>query len=371
MRIAIANPTGGGLSGGYQKYLNRLVPELARHPSVASLGVFVPPSLTGRLDPAVPIDPVESGSWTAAIERFGADVVFIPTARVVRVGALPVVTMMRNMEPVTVPFAGNTVGESLRNVGRAITAFRACHSADRVIAVSEYVATFLRRRWRVSAEQIGVVPHGVDPPRDATLWRRPQRLVDPDALFLFTAGSIRPARGLVTAIDAFAQLSPHHAQLRLVIAGQPTPDAEAHFAYLRARAAAAGVGHRVDWVGSLVGDEMAWCYGHAVAFVMTSRAEACPNVALEALSHGCLVVSTHRDPMPEFFGDAAVYTARDDDAGALGDALKRVVAAPDQFAGLRQAAVERAARYTWAETARRTISELVRAVELTSARRVA
>ena len=362
MRIAIANPTGGGLSGGYQKYLNRLVPELSDHPAVSALRVFVPTALTGRLRADLPVESVNANDWARAVREFGADVVFVPTARVVRVAGLPLVTMMRNMEPVTVPFAGNTWTESLRNLGRAAVALRACHSADAVIAVSEYVGTFLRERWHVGAERIAVVPHGVDPPQPPGRWHRPAQLPHASAPFLFTAGSIRPARGLRSALDAFGRLASDHSDLRLVIAGEPTPDAVEYARTLRARAAELDVSDRVDWVGNLAPAEMAWCFGHALVFIMSSRAEACPNIALEALSHGCLVVSTPRPPMPEFFGDAAVYAHAQDDAAALCEALGHVLRDPDRFAPLRRAAMLRASRYTWGETARRTVEELERVV---------
>ena len=91
---------------------------------------------------------------------------------------------------------------------------------------------------------------------------------------------------------------------------------------------------------------------------MTSRAEACPNVVLEAMSYGCPCVSVRRDPMPEFFGDAAVYVARDDDAEALSDALCGVLEAPERAALLRRRAISRASLYTWSMTALRTVEEL-------------
>ena len=52
---------------------------------------------------------------------------------------------------------------------------------------------------------------------------------------------------------------------------------------------------------------MAEAFRRCAAFVMTSRAEACPNTALEAMSCGCAIVSVDRAPMPEFFGEAALY----------------------------------------------------------------
>jgi glycosyltransferase involved in cell wall biosynthesis len=361
MRVAIANPTAGGISGGYQKYLNRLVPAIAADARLSALRVFVPAAVTGRLQENLPLESVSAGEWSRRVGDFKPDVLFVPTARVLRVAGVPRVTMLRNMEPLTVPFGGNSVGESLRNIARAIVAFRACRSADRVIAVSDYVREFLHERWRVPDDRIGVVRHGVDAPAPPSSWRQPARLSDPHGPFLFTAGSIRPARGLRTAIAAFADVASRHPQLRLLIAGDPTPDSAAHVRRLHQQSERLGVAPRIEWLGGLGTDEMSWCYGHAIAFLMASRAEACPNIALEALSHGCVVVSTPRPPMPEFFGDAAVYADRIDDAMSLAGAMDVVLRAPEQHARLQELARQRASRYTWEAAAKLTIDELGRA----------
>jgi len=52
---------------------------------------------------------------------------------------------------------------------------------------------------------------------------------------------------------------------------------------------------------------------------------------------------------------------------SLSDAIQLVLQAPQRFAGLKEEARKRAARYTWKVTARRTIEELERAIEQRSA----
>lgn len=37
MRIAIINITGGGISGGYRKYLRNVIPRMATHPDIESI----------------------------------------------------------------------------------------------------------------------------------------------------------------------------------------------------------------------------------------------------------------------------------------------------------------------------------------------
>ena len=52
MRVAIVNLTGGGLSGGYVKYLDSLLPLLAAHPDMDRLDVLSPEAIRARLSNA-------------------------------------------------------------------------------------------------------------------------------------------------------------------------------------------------------------------------------------------------------------------------------------------------------------------------------
>jgi glycosyltransferase involved in cell wall biosynthesis len=112
------------------------------------------------------------------------------------------------------------------------------------------------------------------------------------------------------------------------------------------------------WAGQLDPLEMSWCFGNCGAFVMTSRAEACPNTLLEAMSHGCLVVSTDRPPMPEFLEDSAAYYQAGSGAD-LGRKLEMALQATEEEKAKRRArAAARAREFDWRITAERTLSEL-------------
>ena len=69
--------------------------------------------------------------------------------------------------------------------------------------------------------------------------------------------------------------------MRIAIAGKADRSAGAYETRMRRLAARLGVADAIVWAGHLAPEEMAWAYDHCAAFVVTSRAEACPNVALE------------------------------------------------------------------------------------------
>jgi len=367
MRLAIVNVTAGNFSGGYVKYLHRLLPLLGADRRVERLDVFVPSHACTNLS----LYSVPLRTWPEGDSLWGfralkhqlrvanPDVVFVPTARWIGCGGIPVVTMVRNMEPLEVPFAGNSVAASVKNVMRALVARRACERSTRVIAVSNHVRDFLVDRWRVDRRKIGVVYHGVERIVECVPPRRPSALATREtAPFVFTAGSIRPARGLEDVVEAFAAVRDLYPRVSLVIAGESDRDTRAYRARLTRRANELRITDRIVWTGSLSPPEMWWCLDACVAFVMTSRSEACPNTVLEAMSRGCLGISVDHPPMPEFFGATALYY-RAGEVTVLAGHLSTVLAAEaGSLSALRAAAVRRAAEFEWETTANRTIAEL-------------
>jgi glycogen(starch) synthase len=296
----------------------------------------------------------------AEVARAQPDVVFLPTARWIQIDGVPSVVMVRNMEPLTVPFDGNTWVESLRNLARARVAGAACRRASRVIAVSQHVRRFLLHSWHVPPERVGVVYHGISPAGPGP-GSRPVAL-EGRSRFLFTAGSIRPARGLEDAIAALPAVLRQNPGQSLVIAGAADASGKPYAARMVRLARDLGVDGAVTWAGQLTPEEMAWAYHHCDAFIVTSRVEACPNVALEAMSHGARIVSTSQDPMPEFFGQAAAYyTPRD--PGELAAHVNALLSSPDHAALRAAEGASRAATFTWERTADHTIRELHRAAE--------
>jgi glycosyltransferase involved in cell wall biosynthesis len=359
MNIALVVLTGGRVSGGFAKYLDRMLPLLRARPEIEAVTVWVPPQMAGRDSRTWPSsDPFRGFTQLRhAIEADAPDVVFIPTARRLRVGGIPVVTMVRNMEPLEVPFEGNGPAEMLRNIGRAWEARSSSRNSDRVIAVSKHVRDFLTGRWGLPADRIGVVYHGVDPAGGMEGAPRQLRALG-GAPFLFTAGSIRAARGLEDVLHAMPGLP---AEYRLVIAGNV--DSRRYERKIQLLARQLGVESRVIWAGHLNREEMAWCFRQARAFVMTSRAEACPNIVLEAMAEGAISVSTDHPPMPEFFGDSALYY-RERDAQSLTAVLISAFEASDHVREQwRETARLRARAFTWEATARGTVLELQKAIE--------
>jgi glycosyltransferase involved in cell wall biosynthesis len=372
MNLAIVNPTSGGLSGGYRKYLQRVVPLIEKHPNIHKIAVYVPQQMEGCFDSFTknwlswPNDDQKRGfAWLKKdVGQFSPDVIFIPTARYVNFGNIPTMLMVRNMEPLIVPFGGNPLPEAIRNIGRAYSAKKACFKAARIIAVSNHVKDFLVRRWTIKPGRIGVVYHGVDFPGVLSFPEMPSFLQSQGGCrFIFTAGSIRPARGLEDVIDAHGLLCKDMKDIKLIIGGSNDPGMESYKSELDRLIAKRGTSAYVIWAGSLSADEMDWCYRHCEAFVMTSRAEACPNIVLEAMSHGCISVSTQTSPMPEFFDDSAALYYPPKDFSTLSRQIQVALSMKqNEREAMSLAAKATASKFSWEICAKKTVDELQKAL---------
>lgn len=367
MKLAVVNLTRTGMSGGYRKYLQELLPRLARHSSIEEIHVFIRPELIPFIATSIPAThchPCEDtlagrGQLKKTLLKLSPDVVFFPSLRGVKSNGFPSVFMIQNMEPLALPVGGNNWRESLKNLARRHAAKTVCNGADRVLAVSDYVKDFLVTNWHIPLDKIGVVYHGADNVPDSSDWAKPKAIPSEwMGNFLFTAGSIRPARGIEDLIKAISLLASAGMRLSLVIAGTADQSSLSYERKMKSLAQSLEVQGQIIWTGQLSSAEMSWCYTHAGIFVMTSRVEACPNIALEAMVHGARCIAADNPPLPEFFKNAALYY-RPGDSQSLAAAINTFQASsPELNRDLRKRALVYAAQFTWDKTAEITIKEL-------------
>lgn len=96
-------------------------------------------------------------------------------------------------------------------------------------------------------------------------------------------------------------------------------------------------------------------YENAAVFVYSSLYEGFGIPPLEAMSHGCPVITTRGGSLPEVVGDAAEIF----DAGsgeALAWALERVLFSESRRAELKSRGFQRVKRFTWATCATQTLN---------------
>ena len=138
----------------------------------------------------------------------------------------------------------------------------------------------------------------------------------------------------------------------LVITGYPTAYEEG----LRARA-----GSRVRLVGWVDDATLAGLYRMAICLVFPSLAEGFGLPVLEAMRRGLPVACSNTSSLPEVAGEAALYFDPTDTASITG-AVDRIMGDRRLREQLSAAGEEQARKFSWSETAARTLESYQRAL---------
>ncbi len=102
-------------------------------------------------------------------------------------------------------------------------------------------------------------------------------------------------------------------------------------------------------MGRVSDEELVALYRGAAAYVDATLYEGFGFQPLEAMACGAPVVASSSTSIPEVVGDAAVLVDPRN-AGALADALARVLEEDGLAADLRRRGLERAREFTWDRT---------------------
>ena len=227
-------------------------------------------------------------------------------------------------------------------------------NVDALIVPSEATKRDVERYLKVPAEKLHVTPWGVD----LRFRPVPESEVAPvlrrysiDAPYIFYVGSIEPRKNLGVLLRAFARLRPSRPDLQLVIGGRPAWKHEAFFA----EAAQLELEDSVRFTGFVADSDLPPLYAGAVATVYPSLYEGFGLPVLESLACGTPVVCSDTAALTEVGGDACLYIPPADETGFV-TALQRLLDDAALRATLREKGLERAARFTWQETARATVA---------------
>jgi len=244
----------------------------------------------------------------------------------------------------------------LRSLGRS-----SLRRADRVIAVSRYVAGFAVENIKVKPERIVTIHLG----RDESFSQLGDRQADLAALakqgikkeFILTCGSLLPYRRCEDVIAGFAKFKKDlRAAHSLVIAG--TGKDWKYMEKLIRAIKVSGCAGDIVMAGHVPHDTMIQLYRNCRACVIASEVEACPNIAIEAMSSCCAIVSGDCAPLPEMFAGCSLEF-RSRDVAALAAALGRIMKDEALKQALSYKALVRSEFFSWKKCAEETYKSLV------------
>jgi glycosyltransferase involved in cell wall biosynthesis len=229
----------------------------------------------------------------------------------------------------------------------------AARRSDRIIAPSDTTRRDLVRLLKLPEEKIDVVPNGIGLP-PAARWVSEEELRRRYELgarpLLLTVSLKRPNKNLVRLLDALA-LIPSERRPLLVLTGHATAyerELRVHAAHLNI----SGDARFLDWVPS---DELEGLYRASTCFVFPSLYEGFGLPVLEAMTRGVPVACSNRGALAEVADDAALLFDPEEPR-SIAAAVEKLLADPAERERLISLGRTNAARFSWAETARKTLS---------------
>jgi glycosyltransferase involved in cell wall biosynthesis len=312
---------------GDETYVASLLAELARLDHGLRLAALTrfPELVPGGIEPVRAVGRSQVSRMAAAVprslRRLRPDLVHFQYALPLRLRCPAVVTV----HDVSFEREPAAMGRVDRAIFRAVVP-RAVRRAARVLTVSERTKRELIELYDVPAEKVVVTPNGVDP----AFAPGPNG----GGAYALLVGAIQERKNPLAAAEAARQ-----AGLPLLVAG-PAKD----------RALARELERRgVTLRGYVAKEELAELYRGAACLLFPSRYEGFGLPVLEAMASGTPVVATDEPAVREVAGDAAVFVAEE----VLAEGITRALAERER---LVSAGLERARRFSWADTARRTLA---------------
>jgi glycosyltransferase involved in cell wall biosynthesis len=174
------------------------------------------------------------------------------------------------------------------------------------VAPSRAMATFLRRRLRLPASKLWVVPNGVALP--------PVRPPNGSARTFISVGTFAPSKATGIAVDAFARIVRDRGGLRLVLVGDGDERLECE-----RQVARYGIDQLVEFTGYRT--DVPALLARADSFVLPSVNENCPLALIEAMGAGLACVGSGVGGVPELLGDGSGLLVPPGDPEALAEAM--------------------------------------------------
>jgi glycosyltransferase involved in cell wall biosynthesis len=231
----------------------------------------------------------------------------------------------------------------------------AIRRAIRVIADSASARQDILGRFGLAPTRVVTIPLAAGPQFTAAAGPDDERIAASLQLprrYVLYAGTIQPRKNVDLLVAAFAD-RPWQGGLQLLIAGRVRPGYQPGF-----------LNHPppgVRYLGPVSDPVLAVLYRRALAFCSLSSYEGFGLSLLEAMTSGCLVVAGRNSAVPELVGDGGILLS-DLTVPAVREALERIAHDDSSLENLRASGQRRAARFSWDETARRTLAVYQEAV---------
>ncbi|MFO0920808.1 MAG: glycosyltransferase family 1 protein [Candidatus Saccharimonadales bacterium] len=187
----------------------------------------------------------------------------------------------------------------LRMQGYRFLMWQSHKKAKYVIVPSEYVRDDVYKKYLFVKRKLKVTLESSEPP----IKGKAEKLENIDKPFILHVGSPFPHKNIERLIEAFKILKSKNKNLTLVLAGKR----EYYFDKLEESLVGDTIRDSIVIPGFVSSGELKWLYENTECYVLPSLSEGFGLPGLEAMAHGCPLVSSNATCLPEIYGSAAEY----------------------------------------------------------------
>lgn len=246
--------------------------------------------------------------------------------------------------------------QTFRRVNRAYLTWATKVTAKQaafILVVSEATKREVMRYLDIPAERIVVTYDAAEarfqPPAPVELEAFRRRAGLPERFILFL-GTLEPRKNIPTLLEAYAHIA-SRTDAPLIIGGGKGWLYDEIFA----KAEALHLGDKIRFAGYIPGEDLPLWYAAATVFAFPSVYEGFGMPLLEAMACGTPTVTSNRSSLPEVVGNAGL-TVDPYNPEAMGEAMLQLLNDGELREDLRARGLARAKRFSWRETAERTLA---------------
>lgn len=175
--------------------------------------------------------------------------------------------------------------------------------------------------------------------------------------YILFVGTLQPRKNISRLIEAFAKIKEGqtpYKDLQLVVIGKKG------WLYEEILAAPKtfGIEDKVVFLEGINDEELAIFYKHALCYALPSLYEGFGLPIVEAMKHGCPVITSNVSSLPEAGGDAALYVDPEN-VDDIAEKMTKLVKDKDLRKELSEKGKKQAAKFSWEKTAKETLKVLV------------
>lgn len=227
----------------------------------------------------------------------------------------------------------------------------ALNASSRIIAVSKTTKKDIMHEYGIPDERITVVYNGFENINKRIPQGKDRKKTHPYFLYI---GTIQPRKNLKILISAFSQFRKTNPTYKLILAGKKGWLYESIFQFVEQL----GLKEHVVFPGFITEEEKDDLYKQATAFILPSLYEGFGIPLLEAMSHGCPVISSFSSSLPEVGADACLYFDPKNSEDLV-EKMTSIVTNKDLARQLIQSGNKRIEAFSWITTGEQTLQILL------------